>query len=172
MNNKSYKIADSSSTTFRQKVKSGAGFTLLEVLIYIVLFGMLMGGAVVAAYQLLEGGQRQGQAIVAQQEGTFLNRKLFWAISSATEVTVSGGNVLTITRDDLGAGSPLTIDGSGARITLARGAGSPLPLTSEGLLISDVLFEVVPPAGGLPKAVHVAFSINGKDFTYGMYLRQ
>lgn len=148
------------------------GFTLMEVLIYIVLFGMLMSGAVVAAYQLLSNGQHQETNIVAQEEGTFVNRKLAWAIAPATDVTVSNGNVLTVTRPDLGAGSPLVIDGSGAQITLKRGAGAALPLTSAGEKIADVLFEVVPPNAGLPKSAHMQFSIDGKLFTFGMYLRQ
>lgn len=133
---------------------------------------MLMSGAVVAAYQLLQGGQRQQTNIVAQQEGTFVNRKLFWAVAPATDVSVSGGNRLTITRPDLGSASPLVVDASGAQITLSRGGAAAVPLTSQGEKIADVLFEVIPANAGIPKSVHVQFSIDGKLFTFGMYLRQ
>lgn len=147
------------------------GFTLVEVLVYIVLFGMLMTGAVVSAYQLLQSGQRQDLGFAAQQEGTFLNRKLAWALAPATAVSVSG-KVLTITRPDLGSASPLVFDGSGARMTLKRGSGTPQPLTTDGLVLENVSFTTTAAQAGLPPAVHAAFTLGGKEFTYAMYLRQ
>lgn len=150
------------------------GFTLVEVLIYIVLFGMLMSGAVIAAYQLLDGGQRQDISFISQQEGTFVNRKLAWALAPASNVTASpDGKVLTITRPDLGAESPLVVDASGVRVYLKR-ANSPdsFALTTDGLPLSDATFSVSPAANGLPKSVRVAFSLAGKPFAYAMYLRQ
>jgi prepilin-type N-terminal cleavage/methylation domain-containing protein len=149
------------------------GFTLVEVLIYIVLFGLLMTGAVVSAYQLLQSGEHQSIGVAAQQEGTFINRKLAWALAPATAVSVSGGNVLSITRTDLPSGqSPLVFDGSGTRMTLKRGSGAALPLSSDGLELSNVSFSTTPPANGLPEAVRVSYTLGGKDFTYAMYLRQ
>lgn len=149
------------------------GFTLIEVLIYITLFGMLMSGAMVAAYQLLQGGETQQAAIMAELEGTFVSRKLAWALAPATGVSVSGGGkIMTIMRPDLGNGSPLVVDGTGERMSLRRGSGPALPLTGDGLALSNVLFEVVPPANGLAEAVHVSFALGNRQFTYGLYLRQ
>ena len=158
-----------------KKYSGVRGFTLIEVLIYIVLFGLLMSGAVVSAFQLLQSGQHQDLNFAAQQEGNFVDRKLAWVLSSASAVSVSGGNVMTVTRSDLGAQSPLVVDASGgtmARITLARHGAAAQPITADGLVVSDVLFAVTPPAGGLPEAVHASFSLAGKAFSYAMYLRQ
>jgi prepilin-type N-terminal cleavage/methylation domain-containing protein len=148
------------------------GFTLVEVLIYIVLFGLLMTGAVTAAYQLLQSGQQQDISFAAQQEGTFINRKLAWALGPATNVSVAGGNVMTITRPDLGSESPLVIDASGAQMMLARGTAAPQFLNTPGLTLENVLFEVTPASGGLPKSVRVVFTLGKKPFSYAMYLRQ
>lgn len=148
------------------------GFTLIEVLIYIALFGLLMSGAVVSAYQLLQSGENQATNFAAQQEGTFINRKLAWALAPATAVASSGGNTLTITRPDLGSQSPLVVDGTGERITLKRGTGAAQPLSTEGLALANVVFSTTPPANGLPEAVHVSYTLGGKDFTYAMYLRR
>ena len=147
------------------------GFTLVEVLVYIVLFSMLMTGAVVSAFELLQSGQRQDISFAAQQEGTFLNRKLAWALAPATAVSVSG-KVLTITRPDLGNQSPLVFDGSGTRMTLTRGSATAQPLTTDGLVLEDVSFVVTPAQNGFPQAVHAAFTLGGKEFTYATYLRQ
>ncbi len=157
----------------KQKLYTTArGFTMVEVLIYIALFGMLMTGAVVSAFQLLQSGQRQDLSFVSQQEGTFVARKLAWALAPASAVSVSGGNVLTITRSDLGSQSPLVFDGSGSRMTLKRGSGAALPLTPDGILLEQVAFSVTPPANGLPTAVRAEYTLGGKQFSYAMYLRQ
>ena len=148
------------------------GFTLIETMIYIVLFGMLMSGAVVSAYQLLGGGDRHQALLAVQEEGTFINRKINWALSGATAVSVSGGNVLTVTRPDLGSESPLVIDGSSARVTLKRGSAAAMPISAQSLAIQSMAFAVDPPTSVLPTAVHVSFSIDDKPFTFGAYLRQ
>lgn len=145
---------------------------MVEVLIYIALFGMLMTGAVVSAFELLQSGQRQDLSFSAQQEGTFVARKLAWALAPATAVSVSGGNVLTITRNDLGLQSPLVFSGTSTRMTLKRGSGAPLPLTTDGIELTQVAFSVTPPANGLPTAVRAEYTLGGKQFSYAMYLRQ
>ncbi len=45
-----------------------SGFTLVEVVIYIGLFGILMTGGIVATYQLLQGGAHNETAINIQEE--------------------------------------------------------------------------------------------------------
>jgi prepilin-type N-terminal cleavage/methylation domain-containing protein len=149
------------------------GFTLLEVLIYIALFGVLMGGAVVSTYQLLEGGQAHQARVTAQEEGGFISRKLNWALGGASSVSVSGGTMLSITRPDLGSESPLVFDGSGATMTLKRGdSGTATPLMGSGLPLGNVSFVVAPASGGKPSSVHVEFDINGAPFSFGAYLRE
>jgi prepilin-type N-terminal cleavage/methylation domain-containing protein len=143
------------------------GFTLVEVLIYIALFGILMSGAVVAAYQLLDSGSRQDLSFAAQQDGTFINRKLAWALGPANSVSVLDGNKLTIYRNDF----TLVFDGSGERMMFKRGSADSVPLTPEGLVVANTLFESIPPANGLPPAVRASYTIGGKQFTYAMYLR-
>ena len=147
------------------------GFTMLEVLIYIALFGLLMTGAVVSAFQLLESGQRQDRSFAAQQEGTFVNRKLAWALAPATAVSVSpDGNILTITRPDLGLN--LLVDASSTPVMFKRGSNAWVPLSSAGLTVENAHFVVLPPANGLPTAVELAYTLGGKEFSYSMYLRQ
>jgi hypothetical protein len=144
------------------------------VLIYIALFGVLMGGAVVSTYQLLEGAEAHQIRVMTQEEGTFINRKLNWALGGASSVSVSGGGaVLSVARPDLGSESPLVFNGGGSVMTLKRGnAGAETPLMGSGLVLSGVSFVVSPASGGKPSSVHVAFEINGTPFTFGAYLRE
>ena len=126
------------------------GFTLLEVIIYIGLFSVLMSGSVVATYQLLEGGQRNQDAVAIQQEGTFLNRKINWELSQATAVSVSGGNEITI---DPGT---VVIKGEADEITISRGGAPSVPLSSGAFAVEDVAFAITSLPGD-PPAVSVAY---------------
>ena len=56
--------------------KSGAGFTLIEVLVYLALFGLIMSGAVVSAYQMFEASGRNQTRAMIQEEGDFIVAKI------------------------------------------------------------------------------------------------
>lgn len=153
------------------------GFTLMETLIYIALFSILMSGAMIAAYNLLEGGGRNKLAIGTQEEGTFIDRKINWALTGASTVSASAdGTTLTITRPDLGAQSPLVILGNGTTMTIARGASAAVGLNSDRFAItnpaSGKIFVIQPGSGGKPPAVTISFQIQGKPFIFRTYVRQ
>ncbi len=149
-----------------------AGFTLMEMMIYIALFGIIITGAVVGTYNLLEGSDRNIKATGIQEEGTFLNRKISWALSDATAVSVSGGGkTLTITRPDLGTQSPLVISGTGIIINITRGSGIAINLNSDRFQVTNINFIYTPSANGRPPSVQTTFQINGKSFNFRRYLR-
>lgn len=145
----------------------------METMIYIALFALLMSGAVIGAYNLLEGSDRNVAATGIQEEGVFLNRKISWALSGATDATVSGGgSTITITRPDLGAQSPLTITGDGTIVTIARGVGVPVQLNSDRYHVSNLLFSYTAGVNGRPPSVSVNFLIEDKPFNFKTYLRE
>lgn len=146
----------------------------MESVIYIALFGLLITGAVVGAYNLLEGGQRNIAATGIQEEGTFLNRKINWALSSATDATVSGGgDTITIIRPDLGAESPLVVSGDGTTITITRDTGAAVQLNSDRYPVSNLEFEYsdIDGPGGRPPSVSVSFLVKDKAFNFRKYIR-
>ena len=148
------------------------GFTLMETMIYIALFGIILSGAVVGTYNLLEGGDRNILTTGIQEEGTFLNRKVSWALTGATAVSVSGGGtILNITRPDLGAQSPLVISGTGSTMTIKRGSGVAVDLNSDRFKIANVNFTYIASVNGRPPSVGTAFFVAGKAFNFRKYLR-
>lgn len=152
-------------------VSKKSGFTLLEVILYIALFSILMSGAVVSAYQLMGGGAHTEHAVLVQEEGTFLIRKINWALTGAS-AAVSAGNTLTVTRPDLGAQSPVVITASGADVVLTRGGGTQVPLNTAALPVSNLNFTVTPAAFGRPTEVDVSFQVDTRPFVFKTYLRQ
>lgn len=150
--------------------KISRGFTLLETIIYLGLFGVLMSGALVAVYQLIDGGVHNMKAVAIQEEGLFVNRKISWALSGATAVATPDAKTLVITRPDLGAQSPLTITESVGEMRIARGGAAPLPLTTAEMKVTDTVFSVLPAAAGIPPAVRVSYEIEGVPFVFKTYL--
>lgn len=149
-----------------------SGFTLLETMIYISLFGLLMSGALVSVFSLIDGGNRNKSAIAIQEEGTFLNRKINWALTGATGVTAIGSTGISIDRPDLGAGSPVAISSGASGITIKRGGSSALLLNSDSFIPTNVVFIVVPAASSRPTSVSVSFLIKDRPFVFKTYLRQ
>ncbi len=152
------------------------GFTLLETIIYIALFGIIMSSAVAAAYHLLEGGRRNQSAVAVQEEGAFLSRKINWALVGASAVDVPATNTLVVTRPGLAlytpSQSPVTITASGTVMTLSRGTAAALPLHGDAFAITSLEFSIEPAAGGRPTSTIASFSVNGKPFTLKTYLRR
>jgi len=146
------------------------GFTLIEVIVYIGLFGLLMSGVIVATYQLLDGGSKNQIATSVQEEGLFMYRKINWALSGAAKVTSNASNTLSIVRNDLGSDSPLVFTAiNNNQMTLKRGTGLPFVLNSDTFDVTEVGFTVSPGSGG-PTSITVAFKVRGKPFLFNTYL--
>jgi hypothetical protein len=71
---------------------SSRGFTLIEAVIYLALFSILIGGAVVAAWSLFDAATRAGTRTMLSEETDFLLSKIDWTLASAEEVTLPGRN--------------------------------------------------------------------------------
>jgi len=151
-------------------LKNSKGFTLIEVAVYLGLFAIIMGGVFVVTYQLIEGNERTHARVLVQEEGNFIQRKLDWALTGATQIIAptSTGAVLTIEKD----AATITFSESGGVLQMAEGAADPVPLTTDWLTVSGVNFEQVPPAGAEPPAVEATFVIADRTFEFTKYLRQ
>ena len=147
------------------------GFTLLETIMYIGLFGVLMSGALVAVYQLIDGGVHNMHSVAVEEEGLFVNRKMNWALKGATAVTAPDSKTLVITRPDLGAQSPLTITEQSGEMLLTRGVAAPLPLTTSELKVTSTSVSSVPAGGGIPASVRVYYAIDGVPFVFKTYVQ-
>ena len=146
------------------------GFSLLETIMYISLFGVLMSGVLVAVNQLLDAGMHTIHSVAIQEEGLFINRKLSWALAGATNVKASDAKTLVITRPDLGEQSPVTITEAGGEMRLARGSAAPLALTTAELIVASTTISVTDASAGIPAAVRVSYEIEGVPFVFRTYL--
>jgi prepilin-type N-terminal cleavage/methylation domain-containing protein len=169
--------------------KSKRGFTLIEVIIYLALFSMLIGGIIVVAYTIFESAGRDQARELLQQEGNFLTGKIEWALSGANainnppvdtpldilQVTKYGGLVIAINTSEDCSGSTVT-----GNIFLQNGTNC-TQLNSSGVQMSNLSFSHNFGGGAVPENVTAKFTLttrtqNGifisQDFYTTKYLRK
>lgn len=142
------------------------GFTLLEVIIYIALFSIIMGGASTASYALVEGAENRHAALSREQEGTFINRKLNWELTNASDVYAPTAAQLRI---EPGA---VVFSQVGETLYISRGGGAPQALSSAAHGVHHVEFSVVRGSGSVPASVMLTYEVGNRPFFFAKYLRQ
>ena len=128
--------------------KNNFGFTLIEVLIYLGLFGILFGGAVAAAFNVVETSGRNQTKAMLQEEGNFLTEKINWTLSGAQSVSApalgtacaSPGCPLSVVKWNAPTINPVVIDIAGGDMTLSKGGNPPLILNNSNISISNLSF--------------------------------
>jgi prepilin-type N-terminal cleavage/methylation domain-containing protein len=151
----------------RKNTKHTRGFTLIEMLMYIGLFGIVMTGAIVGMYGFLESAGRNETRAVMEEEGNFLLGKIRWAVSQANAIEepfadASGTALLLGTSDS--ADDPIRFEGTGSDISMSRaGAGADI-LNSSNVSIADLSFTHTYDTGPyeIPESVEVAFIISAR----------
>ena len=141
------------------------GFTLIEVIIYIALFSLLIGTALITAHQLIQDAGNINSKNNTQMEGSFVLSKLNWALTSASTFHISSG-VLHIDRYD---SNQIDIQLAGGKINMTESLGFAGNITTGNVSVSNLTFTTI---SGTPKGITVTATIDGKDFTITKYIRQ
>jgi hypothetical protein len=154
------------------------GFTILEMVIYIALFSIIIGGGMTAAYQIIGGGYADTNHVILQEEANFLMRKIDWAVSdNAASVT---GSRLEVTKNS----QPYTFNYCNSKeLTIEKGTGKNC---SNNPTLLNPISIIVTKTGATPifqqtgSKIVVSFTLttkqNGRnsseDFTTTKFLRK
>jgi Tfp pilus assembly protein PilE len=168
-----------------QTLEKSGGFTLIEVVIYLALFAMLFGGAVLAAYNVIEGSGRNQTRAQLQEEGQFLLAKISWVLSGAQAVNSPTANaqssILSLVKY---GGSSFTVSASGSNVQLQNSTGTYiLNSSSVALLPGSLKFahDIDIGNGTNPERVKTDFTLTtrtpggaviSQDFSTLSYLRK
>jgi type II secretory pathway pseudopilin PulG len=154
------------------------GFTLVETIIYIGLFGLMFTGIFTSVYPILTSTEALTKNIAIENEATFIARKLHYAlaqgitssttfIATPTEGTASSTLVISSDEDEL---SRFTVDTSNVFCTpprvcsvlmYSKNGNTPLPLNNERVDITNFTVAHHPPVDGSPRRIEVSFTANG-----------
>lgn len=144
------------------KKTNKSGFTLIETVIYIALFAIIIGGGMVATYQIIEGTDKVKIKTTIEQEANFILRKIDGVLTGASSSSIA------ISPDELTIGGTTFSEDGG---NLEKN-GTPLNISS--VKISSLLFEEV---STNPDGIKVTFTISSlddrvsQDFTMTKYAK-
>jgi prepilin-type N-terminal cleavage/methylation domain-containing protein len=157
------------------------GFTLIEMLVYIALLGILMTGALLGAWQILQGSAQISSRTTPQDEESFVLGKINWALEGVKTISTpnSGtpyGSTLSLTKYDT-----TTVDICLKSQTIwmrenktggTCGDGSYASTTTNNVTVSALNFHYIagPPAG-LEAAVTIKSSVSSASNFVGSTTR-
>jgi type II secretory pathway component PulJ len=158
-------------------VKITRGFTLIEAIIYLALFSILMGGAVVAAYGIFSSATRVGTMTMLQEESDFMLAKIEWVLSGAKAITAPAAGVtgtsLIVAKWDTTLGDPITVAKNGADLMLTLGSNPPVTLNNTNTVIWAISFNHLQDTGDgqSPEALETVLTLSSYTPTGAQVLR-
>lgn len=148
------------------------GFTLIEMVIYIALFAILFGGAIVAAYNVIESTGRNQTRARLQAEGEFMLAKIAYVLSGVQNISLPAvgitGSVLNVAKYD---GSTVNMHRTGSTLMLQTSTDNlPINTSSVGLVPDSLRFThfVTTGNGVNPEGLKAMFTLTARTPTGGV----
>ena len=105
-------------------MKQQSGFTIIETLVYLALFGLVMTGIIVAAYNMFELSGRTQTTAMLTAEGNFLLGKINWAMSGVQTICLpivgTPGSNLVVRKWDTASGDPIRLNLTSGAATIQK----------------------------------------------------
>lgn len=145
----------------RHQRQSRPGTTLIELLIYIAIAGILLGSIMMMETTIMQARQRMQAQVTVEEQGVAamttiaeLVRNSSAVVAPATGVT---GSSLSLTMP-APAVSPSVIDVSAGILRLAEGANAPLGLTGGKVTVTNLTIKnLTPPTA--PSVIQISFAL-------------
>ncbi|MEK7569737.1 MAG: prepilin-type N-terminal cleavage/methylation domain-containing protein [Patescibacteria group bacterium] len=142
------------------------GFTLVEVVIYVALFAIIIGGLIVTAYYLWQSASTTGGKVAAGEEINFVLKKLDWTLTGAEGDTVStSSGELSFENPNISP-DEIILRRDGDKIEMATGSNV-YNLTSDNVKVESFDFSYDSPK----RTVTVSFALSGIASTFTKFLK-
>jgi type II secretory pathway pseudopilin PulG len=142
------------------KRKNERGFTLIESIVYVGLTGFLLVSVLASTYPILTGAEKTSQRITRDVEAAFVLRKIGWALSSVTSVSLPVTSGFTLSVNTVSNGV-LSFTESGGALLVSTNGGAAVPITASRVVFSNLSFTNVAPSGTTPRAIQIEFDADG-----------
>ena len=145
------------------------GFLLIEVLLYLALFGIIVGGSASVFYSILEGSEKVNQDALISSEAEFILGKINWMLSGdvTIEEPLSGesGDKLRVSKNNF-PDNPLVLEKVDDDIVLQRGGNEASILNNSLVEIEDLNFEnIIVPGVPVQNILRASFVISGNTYS-------
>lgn len=161
--------------------KYSKGFTLIEVIIYLALFSIIIGGGMIAVYGIIQSTDNGANHIILEEEANFLLRKIDFALTGATNINILSAARLQTTKNINGVSTTYTFNICSGYLTIEVGAGktcanNPINLNSGNITVSNLSFTTGTGGAGVKTSFTLTTAQNGKNvsenFSTTKYLRK
>jgi len=147
--------------------KNQRGLSLIETIIYIALFSLMIGSLVFVSFQLMQNSRNTGSRVVTQEEINFVLKKINWALTGATDISVPSSEELTIANPNIPGGSAkIEFDDANDKITL-----DDEDITTINVRVDSLVFTHILAVGSSPEGVNIGLSIGGQTTALSKYLK-
>lgn len=138
------------------------GFTLIETIIYVALFGILMVGIIVSIMPLFEGAERMSEKVLIENETTLVLRSIISLLPQAQSMSSPSvgamSNTITFTTY---TGVPYSFTSDSGAIVASVFSSPWTPLTASRVDFSNMTVKRVAASGGTPQYVELIYTVNG-----------
>lgn len=121
------------------------GFTLIEMLFYLLFITFIIGSTLGIVYQLLRNSENLKTGISTEEEGNFILKKISWVLNDASAINSPALNFtatsLSVDKNDFGSGNPVVVSLDSGLIRIARGSGLPKQLSNDRFTITNLSFQ-------------------------------
>jgi prepilin-type N-terminal cleavage/methylation domain-containing protein len=120
------------------------GFTLVELLLYVVIIGSLLGA--LSGFFIMTAQSRLKNQTIAEvdQQGMLAMQTITQAVRNATAITApvvaTSGDSLTVTMPTAGS-SPTVFSLSAGALQMKEGTATTIPITGANVTVSGVTFQ-------------------------------
>jgi len=156
---------------FTIRKSSQSGFTLIEVLIYVLFLTLFLGGSIGIAYNILKNSQDNRTKIAIEEEGNFLLKKISWVVNDTDTITVPSSDTLLVNKFETLSDNPVVVNLSGGVVNIKRGSNPAKPLNDSLFVVSNLNFELINTGPISTDILKASFYINGKKFSLTRYVR-
>ena len=146
------------------------GFTLLEVILYVALFGVLMSGALICVYELLENTNKQSVVAATIIEGTFINQKLSWGIFNAKSIIIQNASTIEIIKGNGSTSTKIIFQLKDGNLFFTGGAIFSQPLLGSDFIMSNLIIKLSTSTAQLPPKLTITYQLNNTPFFYETYV--
>jgi len=152
------------------------GFVLIELIIYVGLFSIMIGGLIISAFLLMDTSYKTDVRTDTQEEMNFVLKKLDWALIGAENINIPNPNTLEVTNPNIPGLITFQFDSSDEEINMKIGGGGFEPITTINVdVISTITkptkFVLIPGGSTIIEGVNIFLNIDDQTTNLSKYLR-
>ncbi|KKT58198.1 MAG: hypothetical protein UX91_C0004G0065 [Candidatus Amesbacteria bacterium GW2011_GWB1_47_19] len=132
------------------------GFTLVELILYVAIIGIVMSAMLPVTWEVVGGGSRSMTDQEVAATGRNILERIKYEIRNAKNITNVAANSLVLTNY---SGPDTTIDLNTGRVRINQGAGA-ISLNSDDTTVTDLIFTDYSSGDGKTKNVQVVLTLS------------